>query len=916
MVRQLLQNAAREGARQAIISTTTKTTAQIQAVVSGYLVNTSQLNNLNTQIYQVDSSGNNSGVWNNASFSQGIAVQVDTDVKSVFPNLGFMPGTFHLQVRSIMRCEAPWCRRGAVIPLAALTMVALCGFVALAVDVGMVAVAKTQAQGAADAAAFTATRSVDGSPSPNLTGATTNAQTSAAANPILSVPVAASDLAITYGAYHYDSGTQTFSPQYPPVAPDNYNLAQAVVTHRISTAFANVLGIASANVTATSVAAYRPRDVSIVLDFSGSMNNESDLWNCEAYLGAMINTPNNLDPIIPQFGHYSNIGAANLQCTSANPLVGKCNITIPALGIPAMVNDYYQSNRGASTISYAFTPASTSYQTTPGGDNFLFTNKNTTSTYATNVNDVTTNLYDSNFETKGYKQFTNQTFNGYTTGPGYWGKTFWVWPPDPTKDWRKQFFLKTGGSYPNFGGALNDNTLLWGPAFKNPQGNYVINYKAILNWIANSGANPFPPQLRGGRIMYYSAIPTDVPAAAYDHTQPNSSIGNADQRFWKEYIDYTLGVWRDPFGVVQPTQMPACSIGPDYNWGTVQISAPPTGSSNVPYMNYKDNPPRPRHRFWFGPMTMIQFMSDTKLLAGTAHDISMFPAKLGIAGALQDIENNHPNDMVSMILYSRPQYNNDPAGVGMFSQAQYNLSRNYAAMINSLWFPPNSSSLDVRPWDSNGVQTPRAFGDYCSNTATSYGMMLAYNQFSGNTTVRTDAVGGFGRVGAQRLVILETDGMANVDSVPVSGFANNGANNSYYHILPGDALNGANYSQNAVLQASQAIANKADGTAGYAPGYSPNPGYPGFSTTNKPVSIQTIAFGAIFEPTASGATAAQAVALLQQIASIGGTIFPSSSSDAANGYKWVIGTIDQRITKLQQAFSHVMDDGASVTLIQ
>jgi hypothetical protein len=27
--------------------------------------------------------------------------------------------------------------------------------------------------------------------------------------------------------------------------------------------------------------------------------------------------------------------------------------------------------------------------------------------------------------------------------------------------------------------------------------------------------------LRAGRILYYSSIPSDVPAASYDHTVPN-----------------------------------------------------------------------------------------------------------------------------------------------------------------------------------------------------------------------------------------------------------------------------------------------------------------------------------------------------------------------------------------------------------
>jgi hypothetical protein len=158
--------------------------------------------------------------------------------------------------------------------------------------------------------------------------------------------------------------------------------------------------------------------------------------------------------------------------------------------------------------------------------------------------------------------------------------------------------------------------------------------------------------------------------------------------------------------------------------------------------------------------------------------------------------------------------------------------------------------------------------------------------------------------------------MANVDSVPASGFSNSGPGSSYYHILPGEQVNSAGYSNQSLLQVVQAICNKADGTPGTAPGYSPNPGYPGFATTRKPVLIHAMAFGAIFEPTASGTEQTSAVALLQQISQIGGTVFPSSSSDPTNGYKWVIGTLSDRTNKLQQAFTKVMDDGASVTLVQ
>ena len=45
-------------------------------------------------------------------------------------------------------------RRGVVLPLVAVCLIALIGLVALAIDIGMVAVAKTQAQNAADCVAM------------------------------------------------------------------------------------------------------------------------------------------------------------------------------------------------------------------------------------------------------------------------------------------------------------------------------------------------------------------------------------------------------------------------------------------------------------------------------------------------------------------------------------------------------------------------------------------------------------------------------------------------------------------------------------------------------------------------------------------------------------------------------------------
>ncbi len=160
--------------------------------------------------------------------------------------------------------------------------------------------------------------------------------------------------------------------------------------------------------------------------------------------------------------------------------------------------------------------------------------------------------------------------------------------------------------------------------------------------------------------------------------------------------------------------------------------------------------------------------------------------------------------------------------------------------------------------------------------------------------------------------------MANEDSQPQSGsggLTNGGSYNSYYNIRPADPVNGGGYSQNDLLQVVEAICNRDDGTPISVPtGYPTPPSISGYATPNKPVIVQCIAFGAIFET--SNSAQSSAVPLLQDISTIGGTTFPSSSTDPVNGYKWCIGTLQQRQQKLQQAFLNILDSSVPVSLIQ
>ena len=162
-------------------------------------------------------------------------------------------------------------------------------------------------------------------------------------------------------------------------AGENYNLTQVTVNKSVARPRSPGLRVHRPSASsATATAAHRPRDVCIVLDYSGSMNNESDLWNNESYLDngqAAPNNPNktsnNAETRLPQVRplqqreellelHQLRQPALPRVADGSNPLGGDTadrqvqHQPSPALGVPAMVNDFW-SNAGAHPASAAFT---------------------------------------------------------------------------------------------------------------------------------------------------------------------------------------------------------------------------------------------------------------------------------------------------------------------------------------------------------------------------------------------------------------------------------------------------------------------------------------------------------------------------------------------------------------------------------
>jgi hypothetical protein len=338
-------------------------------------------------------------------------------------------------------------------------------------------------------------------------------------------------------------------------------------------------------------------------------------------------------------------------------------------------------------------------------------------------------------------------------------------------------------------------------------------------------------------------------------------------------------------------------------------------------MSYSDNPQRPLLHFWFGPMSLIDFMGNYNMSRfwwpGTVTEAPTFQTKLGIQSALEDAYRNHPNDNVALVFFSSPK--GSAGATGYYNYARSPLGRNYVQMINSQWFSPKviSTDAEISVYDSSGKLTtdiadvPRANGGTC------YAMplMLAYNQFSSNSTLvnytanaPSGTAGGLGRNGSNKLILFETDGMVNTGcQASLAGVTTTGQN--YYKVRVADANNwsasgtefptsvsGVTFTTGATQSTTIATQIVND-----------------FSTTRKPVLIHCIAFGSLFNSSNTSSYKTNALQNLANLEVIGNVQTGSPTTIASN--KIIVGNFNTRISLMQSAFNTIMQDGMQVTLI-
>ena len=489
-------------------------------------------------------------------------------------------------------------------------------------------------------------------------------------------------------------------------------------------------------------------------------------------------------------------------------------------------------------------------------------------------------------------------------------------------DWRIRFFGTNNNS------ALFNNSGSLNPPGSSGMCSATQTYNAILTWLTTT-TDPFPTQLRAGRVKYYGSIPTSI-------TGSWPSYGGTDQRFWVEFIDHVLGYRQTSAGVYQDISAMA-GYGSDFTWGGVQRNAMPSATQ---YMNYTDNPLRPLLRHWFSPILMVDYLHNYNMAEnvsgyyvmqpGDTYEAPLYTAKQAYQSCISAMQTNHPNDWFTFVSYSWPRTSATDT-TGRLNTVTCPMGTNYNYAKAALFFPFSTINADgsntgteITPYDSdaatslvpsaNFADTPRADGDTCYSMA----LMLCYNQFA--VTPVTDAVlrtyvtsspitfptamaGGLGRKGAQKVIIFETDGLPNTTAT--ASLVTNGTY-KYYPIRYDmnkpftseyPTSNTYNINDPAVLTEVNGLVDQLAADYG---------------TARNPFRLYAIGFGPVFNTGAPDQ--AGALSTLQTMQYHAGT--QSSASTALPSNQIITGTDSTMSANMISTYTNILQSGVQIALIK
>jgi len=159
------------------------------------------------------------------------------------------------------------------------------GIAALSVDTGLMFASKQELQNAADAAALAAASQLGASGDPT-SAAAQEAALYASQNAVAGLGVSVDvETDLVFGHAVLNGEKYDFLPDEQPYDAVRVTLRrdQTAADGPVSLLFAKMLGVESADLVASATAMLVPRDIAVVIDFSASMNDDSELRHYKQY---------------------------------------------------------------------------------------------------------------------------------------------------------------------------------------------------------------------------------------------------------------------------------------------------------------------------------------------------------------------------------------------------------------------------------------------------------------------------------------------------------------------------------------------------------------------------------------------------------------------------------------------------------
>jgi len=173
----------------------------------------------------------------------------------------------HSRQAPVSWCKTPRSRKGAIIFLSVFLLVPLLGIVALGIDGGMIMLTRTQLQCGVDAGALAGAGVLANGDLEQVTAAV---HEYVLRNTVNGQAIPTECIEVELGTW--DLETRTFAP-----ASENLSAVRVVAQAEDRPVFfSRIFGFGGFDAEAEAVATFRPRDIVLVLDCSGSMNDDSE----------------------------------------------------------------------------------------------------------------------------------------------------------------------------------------------------------------------------------------------------------------------------------------------------------------------------------------------------------------------------------------------------------------------------------------------------------------------------------------------------------------------------------------------------------------------------------------------------------------------------------------------------------------